>query len=233
MIPATADAKMAESTSAASQTNTSPLTGPSSFGSAFDAQGLPTVHEVAYHKTSHDFSSMDHRLLSMRRPSGGSGGSRNGSAGSSVGRSFDDKLLEAPPMPYGYSAQAKAAPNSHPSFEDAPVVMTNGNGTHHQEPPKTDQHRRLSKAHGSRKDKKGGFRNTIRRMLGIQRSSKDRISMPNPTVYPRHVRKCLIMLCQQPAYNFAESRRVHHLCYRRRLQTPALSFRACQYPSTT
>ena len=194
MIPATADAKMAESSSAASQTNTSPLTGPSSFGSAFDAQGLPTVPEVAYHKTSHDFNSMDRRLQSMRRPSGGSGGSRNGSTGSSIGRSFDDKLLEAPPLPYGYTTQSSAVPKSHQSFGDNPVTMANGNGNYHQEPPKTDQHRRLSKAHGSRREKKGGFRNTIRRMLGIQRSPKDRISMPNPTVYPHHVRECLIFL---------------------------------------
>ena len=224
---------MAESTSAASQTNTSPLTGPSSFGSAFDAQGLPTVHEVAYHKTNHEFNSMDHRLQSMRRPSGGSGGSRNGSAGSSVGRSFDDKLLEAPPLPYGYSAQASVAPKSHQSFEVSPVMMTNGNGNHHQDPPKTDHHRRLSKAHGSKREKKGGFRNTIRRMLGIQRSPKDRISMPNPTVYPRHVRKCLIFLSLRPADNVAGSRRVHHLCNRRRLQASALSFRACQSSTTT
>ncbi len=185
---------MADSTSAASQTNTSPLTGPSSFGSAFDAQGLPTVPEVAHHKTSHDFNSMDHRLQSMRRPSGGSGASRNGSAGSSVGRSFDDKLLEAPPLPYGNSSQVSAAPISHRSFEEPPRTMTNGNG-HPQEPPKADiYHRRLSKANEARREKKGGFRNTIRRMLGIQRSPKDRISMPNPAVYPRHVRSRSVLI---------------------------------------
>ena len=201
MIPA-ADARMAESTSVASQTNTSPLTGPSSFGSAFDAQGLPTVHEVAYHKTSHDFTSIDRRP-SMRRPSADSAvGSYHGSAGSSVGRTFDESLLEVPPppLPYGSSAPASsAAPNSNHSFEDKRETMTNGNGhgpangdhdqhrQQPQQPAKTEQHRRLSKAKGSRKDKKGGFRSTIKRILGIQRSPKDRISMPNPMVYPHHV----------------------------------------------
>lgn len=181
------DPIMADSISAASQTNTSPLTGPSSLGSAFDAQGLPTVPEVAHHKANHDFTSMDHRLQSMRRPSGASGGSRNGSAGSSVGRSFDDKLLEAPPLPFGTSSQISAAPISHHSWEDPPRTMTNGNG-HLPEPPKAEPyHRRLSKANATRREKKGGFRNTIRRMLGIQRSPKDRISMPHPSVYPRHV----------------------------------------------
>ena len=190
MVLASADDEnnnMVESSSAASQTNTSPLTGPSSFGSAFDAQGLPTVHEVAHHKTSHDFNSMDHRLQSMRQPSGGSGASRNGSAGSSVGRSFDDKLLEAPPLPYGYSSQVSAAPNSHQSFEDNARTMTNGNG-HPREGSATETpHRRLSKANAARREKRGGFRNTIRRMLGIQRSPKNRISMPDTAVYPRHV----------------------------------------------
>lgn len=184
-------------TSAASQTNTSPLTGPSSLGSAFDAQGLPTVHEVAHYKTHHDFNSMDHRLRSpMRRPSGGSGtGSRNGSAGSSVGRSFDDKLLEAPPLPYGNTSQVSATPVSHPSFEETPrrSTMPNGNGYgngHSQDPPKQSgegHHRRLSKANAARREKRGGIRNTIRRILGIQRSPKDRISMPTPAVYSRHV----------------------------------------------
>ena len=214
MIPAAADARMVDSTSAASQTNTSPLTGPSSFGSAFDAQGLPTVHEVAYHKTSHDFTSVDHRP-SMRRPSGESAAaaSHHGSAGSSVRRSFDDKLLEPPPppLPYGSSSAhaSTAAPNSNPSFENKRETMTNGNGhghangdhpyhSQHQESPKTDHHRRLSKAKGSRRDKRGGFRNTIRRMLGIQRSPKDRISMPNPMVYPHHVRgKAALSLSSQ------------------------------------
>ena len=233
MIPASADdGIMAESTSATSQTNTSPLTGPSSFGSAFDAQGLPTVHEVAHHKTSHDFNSMDYRLRSMIQPSGGSGGSRNGSAGSSIGRSFDDKLLEAPPLPYGYSAQASAAPKSHQSFEENPGTMTNGNG-HHQEPPKVEQHhKRLSKANAARREKKGGFRNTIRRILGMQRSPKDRISMPNPPMYPRHVRFCLITTPLQAADRIKESRRVHHFCYRCRCQATALSLRTRQLPTT-
>lgn len=183
--------KMPESAGAASQTTTiSPLAGPSSFGTAFDAQGLPTVHEVAHHRISHDFNdSMDHRLQSIiRGPSAGSGASRNGSAGSSIGRSFDDKLLEAPPLPHGYSAQIGAGPNPRKSFEEndrGPI--TNGNGNYsHQEISKMDQHRRLSKANASKRDKKGGFRNTIRRMFGIQRSPKDRISMPNPAVYPPH-----------------------------------------------
>ena len=191
---------MAESTSAASaasQTNTSPLTGPSSFGSA-DPQGLPTVHEVPHYKTSHDFnSSMDHRLQSMRRPSGES---HNESGGSSMGRSnksFDDKLLEAPPQPYGYSAHASAGPRSQELFEADPATMTNGNG-HHQAAPKMSAQHRLSKANGSKKEKSRGFRYTIRRILGIQRNPKDRISMPTPMeVYSRHVRQLLRFTCSR------------------------------------
>lgn len=173
---------MAESTSNTSQAETSPPTGPSSFGSAIDAQGLPTVDEVPHHQVDHDFnSSMDYRLLSIRRPSSDS---RNASPLSSMGRSLDDKQLEEAPHRLRHTTPSHRAREARQLSELRSDSLSNGNYFDAGLDPfsKSTSPRKLAK------DKKGvGFRHTLRRMFG-RRSVKDRISMPAPTVYHQHVR---------------------------------------------
>lgn len=163
---------MAESVSANSQTETSPLTGPSSFGSVIDAQGLQTVHELPRNQ---DNGSLDNRLLSKRQPPGDL---RDASPDSFLGRTYSEKQLEASPRRLRHTAPAHAAPEAWQRAKDPSIPLRNGNyrdtkreSTSMQTPPK--------------KERKAGFRNTLRRMF-TRRSTRDRISMPNPTVYPRH-----------------------------------------------
>ena len=166
----------AESTSATSPTNTtSPVTGPSSLGSPV----VPTISEATHYGTSHDFnpSSTDAPSMPNRHPSLDS---RHESPGSSIGRSFDEKRFESSTSRYGYSAQASATPSAYnPTTGAENGVATNGQ--HRQ----TSGPNRLSKPNVPKKERRGGFRNTIRRMFG--RNSKARISMPTPIVYPHHV----------------------------------------------
>lgn len=165
---------MAESVSANSQTETSPLTGPSSFGSAIDAQGLQTVHEVPRNQYD-DNGSLDNRLLSKRQPPGDL---RDASPDSFFGRNYSEKQLEASPRRLRHTAPAHAGSEAWQRAENPSVPLRNGNyrdtkreSALMQTPPK--------------KERKAGFRNTLRRMF-TRRSTRDRISMPNPTVYPRH-----------------------------------------------
>ena len=166
---------MAESVSANSQTETSPLTGPSSFGSAIDAQGLQTVHEVPRNQYD-DSGSLDNRLLSKRQPPGDL---RDASPDSFFGRNYSEKQLEASPRRLRHTAPAHAGPEAWQRAETPSAPLRNGNyrdtkreSALMQTPPK--------------KERKAGFRNTLRRMF-TRRSTRDRISMPNPTLYPRHV----------------------------------------------
>jgi len=165
---------MADSTTT-TQTEPSPLTGPSSFGSAVDAQGLPTVHEVPHYKTSHDFdNAMDHRLRSIK-------GSRDASFESSMEHNGSDKQLEvAPQNTVRYTAPAQAAREALRRTEVNPHLLNNAD------------HRRTmadpSKPTLTKKPKRGGLRNTIRRMFSRKAAVKDRISMPNPAVYNNHVK---------------------------------------------
>ena len=167
---------MAESATT-TQTVPSPLTGPSSFGSAFDTQGLPTVHEVPHHKVSYDFNNpSDHRSVSMNRPSG----SRDASINSSMGRSYNEKDIEAEHQrrPYITSRAASDHVNLRSNAPSAKLRKSDRRNT-----MATDTYPEATLA---RKPKRSGLRNTIRRMFG--RSPKDRISMPATTVYQKHVR---------------------------------------------
>jgi len=148
------------------------VTGPSSFGSAVDSQGLPAIKEASHHKTSHDFNSMEHRLVSMRRPSGGS---HNASLGSSMGHSYNETSVEELHDRSRYTPQAHAAREAWQRSDESQGLMGNEHGRDTRREPKTLV-----------KEKRGGLRNTIRRIFG-RRSAKDRISMPNTSVYPRHV----------------------------------------------
>lgn len=160
---------MAESTASTSQTEASPLTGPSSFA---DSQGLPAIKEASPHRISHDFNAADHRLVSMSRPSGGS---RNASIGSSMAHSYNEKSLEELHPRHRYTAPANAAREAWQRSEPAPISGDINQDFDTRGKPKLIM-----------KEKRGGLRNTIRRMFG-RRPPKERISMPNPSVYPRHV----------------------------------------------
>ena len=168
---------MAESVSANSQTETSPLTGPSSFGSAIDSQGLQTVPEFPQSQSRYnDNGSLDKRLLSKRQPRGDL---RDASPDSLLGRNYSEKQLEASPRRLRHTAPAHAIPEAWQRAEDPSFSLPNGNyrdtkreSALMQTPPK--------------KSRKSGFRNTLRRMF-TRRSTRDRVSMPNPALYPRHV----------------------------------------------
>ncbi len=168
---------MAESVSANSQTETSPLTGPSSFGSAIDAQGLQTVHELPRNQPRYnDSGSLDNRLLSRSEPPGDL---RDVSPDSFFGRNYSEKQWEASPRRLRHTAPAHTAPESWQRPTDPSLPLRNG--THHDTKRESTLMRTPPK-----KERKAGFRNTLRRMF-TRRSTRDRISMPNPTVYPRHV----------------------------------------------
>lgn len=175
---------MAESTTSTSQTEASPLTGPSSFGSIGDAQGLPAIKEASQHRTSHDFNTADHRLVSMRRPSGGS---HDASLSSSMAHSYNEKSLEELRPKHRYTAPANAAREAWQRSEGTSAPMTISQKRDAKDEPKTIV-----------KEKRNGLKNTIRRMFG-RRPAKERISMPNPMVYPPHVRFHSLLRASRPS----------------------------------
>ena len=171
--------EMAESSSPHSLTEPSPLTGPSSLGCAVDPQGLATVHEVPHHKANYidDAAPLDHRLQSTGQPSAGS---RDASPSSSMGQSYNEKQTEVTPQRIRHTGPTKADRDAWQRSEAPPSQVGNGDYRH----TRTNS---MSNQRSPKKDKKGGFRNTLRRMFS-RRSTRDRISMPNSTVYPQHVR---------------------------------------------
>ena len=169
---------MAESVSANSQTETSPLTGPSSFGSAvLDPQGLQTVHELPRNQPrSNNTGSLDNPSFAKSQSPGNF---RDASPDSVFRPNYSEQQLEASPRRLRHTAPAHATSDAWQRPKDSSVPLRNGDhrdskreSTLMQTPPK--------------KERKAGFRNTLRRMF-TRRSTRDRISMPNPTVYPRHV----------------------------------------------
>ena len=168
---------MAESVSANSQTGTSPLTGPSSLGSAVDAQALQTVHELPRNQpTYNDSGSLDNRLSSKKRTPADL---RDASPDSFFRRNYSEKQLGASPRRLRHTAPAHAAPEAWQRAKDPSVPQRNGN---HRD---TKRESALLQT-PPKKERKAGFRNTLRRMF-TRRSTRNRISMPNPIVYPRHV----------------------------------------------
>ena len=193
---------MADSTST-TLTEPSPQTGPSSFGSGFDAEGLPTVHEIPHHKASHEFiNSTDQRSILLNRLSG----SRDASINSSVGRSYNEKDMaaEAPQVPF--TTPPRGARHVTPKTDASSTKLRksdrrNTMATQYAEPTLEQGPRR------------GGLRNTIRRIFG-RRSMKDRISMPTGPVYQRHVGGSISCLKAHANGTFpTESRRIHYICY--------------------
>ena len=171
---------MAESASPHSRSETSPLTEPSSLGSAIDPQGLSTVHEVSHHSiNSPDTRSLDNRLRSETHDVGHSG---DASLKSSAEHSYDEKHLEQIPHRLRHTTPTQC-PKQAWQYPQKPLgPLQNGNGSHTNMGPE----RLSTKPTSPKRERRGGLRNTLRRMFG-RRSTRDRISVPNPAVYPRHV----------------------------------------------
>ena len=165
------------STSSHSQLGNSPLTGPSSLGSAVDPQGLSTVPEIPHQGVDYqDNGAMDNRLYSKVQAS------REGSPESSLGHSYNEKQSEASPRPLRYTAHSQTARQVWQCSQGPTSPYQNRNSNHRGMGPD----RLSAKPTSPKKEKKGGLRNTLRRMFG-RKSARDRISAPNATVYPRHV----------------------------------------------
>ncbi|KAL9097981.1 MAG: hypothetical protein Q9163_006261, partial [Psora crenata] len=152
----------------------SPLTGPSSFGSAFDAQGLATVHEVPRQKASYDFHTpADHHSINRRS------GSRDASLNSSMTRSYNEKEGEKEDRRGQYTT-----PGALPSEVLLRSDAHSGKLRKGDRRNTTSVNAYLEPTLAMKKPKRGGLRNTFRRMFG--RIPKNRISMPAPTVDQQH-----------------------------------------------
>ncbi len=171
---------MAEFASPHSQPETFPGTGLGGLGSAVDPQGLSTVHELPHHSVnSQENGSLDNRLHSG---GGAPGISPDASLKSSLGRSYDEKQSEHAPQRLRHTEPTQVARQAWQRSEGPSGQLQNGNGAHRDMGPD----RLSTKPTSPKKDRRGGFRNTLRRMFG-RRSTRDRISVPNRAVYPRHV----------------------------------------------
>jgi len=170
---------MAESASPHSQTETSLLTGPSSLGSAVDPQGLTTVHEVPHHSVNyHGNGSLNNRLASkIQAPAV----SREASLVSSTGHSYNEEHMDEPPQRLRHTGPTQAARQAWERSDMAAGPHRNGNGYHHNNVTGD-----FSKPPSPKKEKRGGFRNTVRRFFG-RRTTRDPTSVRHPAVYPRHV----------------------------------------------
>jgi len=169
---------MAESASPYSQTEVSPLTGPSSLGSAVDPQGLTTVHEVPQHGIQyHSSGSFDNRLVPRTQAPVVS---REASLVSSTGHSYNGNHVDEPPQPPRHTGPTQAAQRAWQRSAAPAGSQHKGNGHHH------DQVIGNVLLASPKKEKRSGLRNMLRRMFG-RRHTRDRTSVPYPAVYPRHV----------------------------------------------
>ena len=171
---------MAESASLQNRSETSPLTGPTAIDSAIDPQGLSTVHEVSHHGIDYqDNESLDNRLRSTTQDAGRSG---DASLKSSAEQSYDEKQLEPYPHRLRHTSPTQGVQQARQHSQKPSGPLQNGNGTYTNMGPG----RLSTKPASPKKEKRGGLKNTIRRIFG-RRSTRDRISVPNAAVYPRHV----------------------------------------------
>lgn len=118
------------------------------------------------------------------------------SLGTSVETGPPPKSRFAPPIePYSRPISRKG-PNARTGERPAWSSVLNSDGTPESlcnGPNRTSMNDTSSQ---SRKPKSGGLRNTFRRLFG-RKSQKDRISLPAPVGYPRHVssKRNLLTLC--------------------------------------
>ena len=179
---------MAETESPYSQTDASPLTGPSSLGSTFDAQGLPTVHEVPQHKATYiDNGCLDKRLLSAGQPTAGS---REASIESSFGQSYHEKPIEETSRRLRHTGPPRSKQDEWRRSDSPSINLNNGAYTPNNGNFRHSTLDAVSQPPNMKKDKKGGFRNTLRRMFS-RKSTRNTINVPNTKVYPQHV--CTLM----------------------------------------
>ena len=168
---------MADSGHPDSRMHPNPLSNAGTMGGAVDPLGLSTVPEVP--RSSPDSHGKD----SYRRPSKSQSflTSRNPSLESSLNHSYHEKVMEDSPRRLRHTGPTQVSPRSRHRSEALNVPLQNGNGHYKEEP--------FPNGTTTRKDRRNGFRNTLRRMFSRRSrgSAKDRISMPASTPYPRHV----------------------------------------------
>ena len=170
---------MAGPANALSQADAPPLTGTIPSGGPIDPEGLSTVHEVPHHHAiDPERGTMDGRRPSKALPLNTS---RDASLRSSTGQSYDEKQSYSSAHGLPHTTSTKSARHGRQHNEEPRTSLPNGNGYHRDGGPA-----RLTKPTPRKREKRGGFRNTLRRMFG-RRSTMDRTSVPNPAVYPRHV----------------------------------------------
>ena len=165
---------MAEFGSPRDRIQATPLTHAGTTGGAVDPLGLSTVPEVP--RSSPD----SYGKTSYRRPSNSQSfnASRDASLESSLAHSYHEKALEEPPRRLRHTGPAQASPRTWQRSEGPAVSLQNGHGVH--------KEKTFPNATSTRKDKRSGFRNTIRRIFS-RRSARDRISMPATAPYRRYV----------------------------------------------
>ena len=137
----------------------------------FDPEGLSTVQEVPNPKTSLEPDrSFEHHSLLIEKISG----SRDPSINGAYGRSYNEIAAEPPPVPYTTNPNR----GSHTRrLSDGKLKKADRRNTVGLQP---------SGPSLAQRPRRGGLRNTIRRMFG-RKSMKDRISMSGETIHQRHV----------------------------------------------
>lgn len=170
--------KMAESASIHSLNEPSPLIGPSC--GAVNTKGLAIAHQLPRHKANNiGDDALGNRLSSAKHPSDSS---RDASLSSSMARTYKEIPAEGTPQRRTIlTCPTIADCDAWQRPEEASTPVRD-----------TDYHRHMKATSPSNpktpnKDIRGGFKNTLRRIFS-KRPTRDRISMPNSTVYHQHVR---------------------------------------------
>ena len=162
-----------------SQTKNPLLPRPTSSANTLEPEGLSTVYEVPHHDESKRDGRSLEKQVSITRASGVS---QDVSLDSSIGQGYDEKLLAPAPQHPRNLGSTQAAQQAWHRAERPVTPLRNGTSIYQDIGPD----RLSNKTTSPRKEKKGGIKNTLRRMFG-RRSTRDRISVPNVAMYPRHV----------------------------------------------
>lgn len=149
---------------------------------SFDPDGLATVPEVPkYDRTSYDDDfAIEHHSQQTGRPSR----SQDVSVNSSFARSYSDKDAAANPPPVPYTHPSTRKPQHAQRLSDGKLKKADRRKTVGGQIEGTEL---------AQKPRRGGLRNTIRRMFG-RKAAKDRTSMPTARVYHSHVSESILSL---------------------------------------
>ena len=173
------------------------------------------MHELPRSNTRYTSNgSLDNRLLAKSLPVGDF---RDVSPNRFFRRNCSEKQLEASPRRPRHNDPAPAVPEEWQRAKDPPPSLRNGN---HRDTKRESTLMQTS----PKKERKAGFRNTLRRMF-TRRSTRDRISMPNPTIYPRHVSSFSLSPRSSTLTPIQGPRGVHHLSNR----CPSKALRFCTH----